>query len=174
MWVSFLQSEFYHWFCLIYREMSICTALINGAGLHSGAFYLSLDRNIRENNRQGWFMRSARSQTNTLSILCSNSNSNFNFGLPLSSWINELKWIWFPVIPYQPVYRIKRLTQFRVVKWMIICRVTASPLCWYNTSSELDLHERVLWNYRRRLCVESDPPGQQCIPDETILMNPLN
>lgn len=89
MWVSFLQSEFYHCFCLIYSEMSICTALINGAGLHSGAFYLSLDRNIRENNRQGWFLRSARSQTYTLWILCSNSNSNFNFGLPLSSWINE-------------------------------------------------------------------------------------
>lgn len=44
MWVSFPQSELYHCFCTIYREMPKRTALVNRAGLQSGAFYLSLYR----------------------------------------------------------------------------------------------------------------------------------
>lgn len=81
MWVRFLRSEFYHCCHPIYREMPICTALINGAGLHSGAFLsFTQQKYIWENNRKDPLVHEVPQMSNLhISILFSNSNPIFIF-----------------------------------------------------------------------------------------------
>lgn len=84
MWVRFLQSEFYRCFCPVYKEIPICTALVNE--VCTVELYLSLDRNIRENNQKDPLVHEVCQKSNVhISVLCSNFNGFCLLLFPLNS-----------------------------------------------------------------------------------------